>query len=678
MTSRERFIGASAVSGLVFLLYLRTLSPSAAMWDAGEYIAAAKSLGIPHQPGNPMFVLIAHVVGMIPLSDSYAMRINVLAALCSAVTAGLWFLCAEQLLRDRVAGTLARVAASATSSLLGATAFTVWNQSVVMEKVYPLALVGLALVSWLMLQWFEARGRGADRVLVLMVYLMGVTYAIHPAGLLPLAAVGVAVAMHRPATFLRWRLAAVAGLAFVFGASSFLVLPIRAAHQPFVNESAVSACEDGRLEASCTFSRETAKRLLGTIQREQYGGNPVLERRAPFTAQVAQYWMYFKWQWFRDLGGRLPFVQSLVAVAMLALGVAGLAALWRLTPSDGRPDGRPGAPAFWYFATLAFTFTLLLVVYLNFRYSAGQNPELGNLVDREPRERDYFYMWTFSLWGLLAGLGVATLWRRRAPAMLALALIPLAANHDAASRAGQSFAREWASDVLTSLEPNAVIIANGDNDAFPLWFGQEVEGIRRDVTVTLVPYLGMEWYGRQLNRRARLWKLSDEELDTMPPAIETREPVRFLHGDIAATIPSGFLTRDQLLVLRAIKDSFPARPIYFSFGPYAQMLGLGEHIKRVGLVQKLEMRPVREDPDTVRLADGQHIDVPRSLALWRKYGGHRQVLRERQWVDRPSSDVPLYYALVGRDLAMALEAQGRHAEADEVIETARKVAAIVR
>jgi hypothetical protein len=399
MTTRERFIGASAVTGLVFALYLLTLSPSAAMWDAGEYIAAAKSLGIPHQPGNPMFVLIAHVAGMLPVSDSYAVRINFLAALCSALTAGLWFLCAERLLRDRVRDTVARAAASATAALLGGTAFTVWNQSVVMEKVYPLALVGLALVSWLMLQWFETRGRAADRLLVLMVYLIGVTYAIHPAGLLPLGAIGVAVAAHRPATLLRWKLATLAGLAFVFGASSFLVLPIRAAHQPFVNESAVSACEDGRLEVACTVSAETAKRLLGTIRREQYGGNAVLERRAPFSAQVAQYWMYFKWQWF---------LQSLIAATMLALGVVGLASLWR-SRGDGRAADRIGRPAFWYFATLAFTFTLLLIVYLNFRYSAGQNPELGSLVDREPRERDYFYMWTFSLWGLLGGLGVASL-----------------------------------------------------------------------------------------------------------------------------------------------------------------------------------------------------------------------------------------------------------------------------
>jgi len=688
MTSRERFSVAGAISAAVFLLYAITLSPSAAMWDAGEYIAAAKSLGIPHQPGNPMFILIAHVAGMIPVSPAYAVRINLLAALCSAATAGLWFLCAERLLRDSVPGRWSRMGAAATASLLGATAFTVWNQSVVMEKVYPLAIVGLALVSWLMLLWFDSDDRRADRLLVLMVYLMGVTYAIHPAGLLPMLAVGIAVLARRPRTIARLGLIGVCAAAFLGGASSFAVLPIRAAHDPFINQSAISACEDGRIAASCTFSTETARRLVGTIQREQYGGHAVLERRAPFGAQLAQYWMYFKWQWFRDLNGRFPFAQSMIAATMLALGLMGL---WSLRAHPSRSDGaenrsaavsphhgRRREPFIWYFAPLAFTFTLLLIFYLNFRYSAGQSPELGNFVDREPRERDYFYMWTFSLWGLLAGLGLASLWRRRAAAILALAIVPIAANFDAASRTGQSFTSSWAADILNSVEPNGVLITNGDNDSFPLWYAQEVEGIRRDVVVTLVPYLGMDWYARQLNRRAGIWKLSNPELDTIPAYIETPQPVLFTHGDIRATIQERFLTRDQLLVLRAIKDSFPNRGIYFSFGGYPQQLGLGAYIKRVGLVQKLEPRPVREDPDTVVLAEGLHVDVPRSLALWQRYSAPAQVLREGGWVDRPSADVPRYYAMVGRDLAMALEARGRTADAESVIETARQIAEVVR
>ena len=684
MTNRDRFIAATAVTLGVFTLYLLTLSPSAAMWDAGEYIAAAKSLGIPHQPGNPMFILIAHAAGLVPIGD-YAVRINVLAALAGAATAGLWFLCAERILRASIPGTKTRILAAVVSALLGATAFTVWNQSVVMEKVYPLALVGLALISWLMLLWFDAEKRRGDRLLVLMAYLTGVIYAVHPAGLLTLPAVAVAVLAQRPGTILRWQFLALLAGALVFGASSFAVLPIRAAHQPFINESAVSACEDGRIGVRCTFSAETARRLVGTIQREQYGGNPVAVRRAPFVAQVQQYWMYFKWQWMRDAEGRFPLLQSVTGALMLVLGFVGLAALrGRRATSDEVADG---APLRWYFAPLAATFTILLIYYLNFRYSSGQSPELGNLVEREPRERDYFYMWTFSLWGLLAGIGLATaaLGRNRGAiglprvaALAAFALLPVAANWTYASRSGQSFTREWATDVLNSVEPNAVLITNGDNDSFPLWYAQEVEGIRRDVTVTLVPYLGMDWYARQMNRRTRLWQLSDGELDTIPPVLENPQPVRFRHGAIDATIPPGFLTRDQLLVLRAIKDSFPDRAIYFSFGPYAQQLGLGEYVKRVGLVQKLEPRPVSQDPDTVRLQNGGYVDVPRSLALWRRYGAPHQLIREGKWVDAASANVPLYYAVVAQDLAVALDARGRRAEADEVIDLARKVVAVLR
>ena len=55
------------------------------MWDASEYIAAAYVLGIPHPPGNPFFVLIGRVMSLLPIAPNVAMRINILAALCSAI-----------------------------------------------------------------------------------------------------------------------------------------------------------------------------------------------------------------------------------------------------------------------------------------------------------------------------------------------------------------------------------------------------------------------------------------------------------------------------------------------------------------------------------------------------------------------------------------------------------------
>ena len=74
----------AALTGLaVFLIYVATLAPTTAFWDTSEYIAAAYVLGIPHPPGNPLFTVLAHVWGALPLAADYAVRINLFAAFTS-------------------------------------------------------------------------------------------------------------------------------------------------------------------------------------------------------------------------------------------------------------------------------------------------------------------------------------------------------------------------------------------------------------------------------------------------------------------------------------------------------------------------------------------------------------------------------------------------------------------
>src|ERR1043166_7435025 len=90
---------AALIAAVVLGIYVATLAPTTAFWDTSEYIAAARTLGIPHPPGNPLFVLLAHTFGLLPLAASYAVRINLFAAVTSALSAGLWFLVAERLMR---------------------------------------------------------------------------------------------------------------------------------------------------------------------------------------------------------------------------------------------------------------------------------------------------------------------------------------------------------------------------------------------------------------------------------------------------------------------------------------------------------------------------------------------------------------------------------------------------
>src|SRR2546421_8445898 len=122
---KPSYSAAAASSALVFVLYLVTLSPSTAMWDTSEYIAAAYTFGLPHPPGNPFFVLLGRFFAVLPIAPNVAMRINILAALCSAGAAGMWFLITQRGLVGWLAERWQRVIGGPFACLVGRPAFPV-------------------------------------------------------------------------------------------------------------------------------------------------------------------------------------------------------------------------------------------------------------------------------------------------------------------------------------------------------------------------------------------------------------------------------------------------------------------------------------------------------------------------------------------------------------------------
>ncbi len=761
-THKPTYIAAFGVGLAVLILYVLTLAPTTAMWDAGEYMASVKNLGLPHPPGNPLFMILGHTFGLLPISESYAVRINFLAAVSSATAAGFWFLVTERVLASWFPERWERITGGVVAALIGATAFTVWNQSVVNEKVYTVSLAFFAVGAWLMVRWADSPDTPiADRILLVVAYLLGIGYSNHPAGFLIAPAVIAVVAIRRPWKFLQadeisvsravlygiitvigltvvtaifgflplLGTLVVAGLAWAraksvrrfplvfmvvavlgLGLTPFAYLPIRAAWFPKMNSGEPTACVT-KITAECTFNKVTFKRLSDHINREQYGKK--LERGAPYSGQVGMWWLYFKWQWLRDPSGTNGGAQNAFAYLFLGLGLLGGYVHWK---RDRR--------SFWFFGPLVFTMTLALIYYLNFKYGASQAPELGNAVDREVRDRDYFYIWSFSAWGVWAALGLAYLWQsiasffegnkgsspgltqkfpsRRsmllAIPILAIALIPGFTNYKAASRAGETFTLDWAHDILNSVEPYGILVTAGDNDTYPLWYAQEVEGVRKDVVVIVTTYLNMNWAIRQLIRnpineydslqgpsiyRGKTWvkpttppvKMTFDEADALPPYIMLSEPQIFQHGEIKATIPSGYLIQDQMVVLRMIKDSYPGRPIYFSFG--GSGVGLDSYLVASGLAYKLMPGPVVET-NSIRKVNGEFVDVPTTLALWTTvFRGQNSLIKQQRWMDRPSVSIPFRYALTGLTLATALREEGDTAQADKTDKTVRDLAAAV-
>ncbi|HEY5086053.1 MAG TPA: DUF2723 domain-containing protein [Gemmatimonadaceae bacterium] len=716
--------GAAAIAAtLVLVLYIATLAPSTAMWDTSEYLAAAFTLGLPHPPGNPFFVLLGRFFSILPIAPNVAMRINILAALCSAVSAGMWFLIAERVLAGWLPRRWQRIAGGALAALIGSTAFTVWAQSVVNEKVYTVSLVGMAIVSWLTVRWCDdPEGPKADRLLILIAYLSGLGYANHMAGFLALPAVFVAVVVIRPRTFLRWKLVLAGLLAIVLGMTPFLAQPIRSAYFPRINEGETTGCVT-KIAVGCTFSDLTYQRFMYNFNRTQYGKPAVTDRQIPFTAQIGMWWTYFRWQWLRDANGTHAAAQEVLAWIFLLLGLLGGWVHWQ---RDRR--------SFWFFGPLIFTVTLLLIYYMNFKYGYSQSPELGDAVPREVRDRDYFYLWSFSAWSVWVALGLFNVWERiaqmfgsdsvrmgadtvevprqsswmAASPLLLLAVIPLFANWTAASRHGQTDTRDFAHDLLESVEPYGVLITVGDNDTFPLWYAQEVEGIRPDVTVLCTSLLNTDWYTRQLIRNPiRPYDLADGPLayagstwpqptkapinltytqsDSVPPAValDANQDLKTASGYTFTVHPreldGGFhgLERADLFVLYIIRDAFPSTPVYFSRtdGSYPDEMGFGNYLVTTGLARKLVAVPPTASATMVHLPSEGWFDIGTTYSLWTKtFDAPKSLARRDGWVDRPSVGIPYVYIRTGAVLAEALVQVGRAADAQKVMATTERVA----
>ena len=712
LDSRPSYLAASIAGGLVFALYVLTLSPETAMWDTSEYIAAAYTLGIPHPPGNPFFVLLGRVFALLPIAPNVAMRVNLLAALSSAVAAGMWFLITERVLVGWFTERWQRIAGGSLAALIGATAFTVWAQSVVNEKVYTVSLAGLAVAAWLVVRWCDdPEGRKADSTLVLIAYTIGIGYAVHMAGLLVAPAVGLAILIRRPRTILRWRLLLACMGALVLGGSSFATQPIRAAHFPALNEGEPTACRT-ELKASCTLSKGTYDAFMYNFNRGQYGKPELSERQAPFTAQVGMWWLYFKWQWVRDAHGLQPGLQGMLASVFLVLGLIGGWVHWR---RDRR--------SFAFFGPLMLTLTLILIYYLNFKYGASQSPELAETVNREVRDRDYFFLWSFSAWSVWAALGLIYVWESLAAVfghedrklgreivelptnrawayaspVLLLAFVPLFANWQSASRAGQTDTADFAVDLLNSVEPYGVLVTVGDNDTFPLWYAQEVLGVRKDVLVANTSLLNTDWYTRQMLRRpvfdydeakgppsyrGQRWQkpagppfnMTFDQADSVPLGQEITQPQLFVKDKIRAIVPPRFLARADIFVLSMIHDG--TRPVYFSrtSGGYGHELGLGGYLLTQGLARKLMPDSVRAGKDTVNVAGEGMVDIPRTEALWKAFKAPASLIKKNDWVDRPSVGIPYLYVSTGVVLSEALQARGRPADAVASMERAKAIA----
>jgi len=673
---RPPYALAGAVTLAILAIYVATIAPTAQFWDTAEYMSAAKVLGIPHPPGNPLFVLLAHVWALMPIVEHYALRINLFAAVTSALASGFLFLVAERFLRTIVAGPRwVRLAAAAAGTLVGATAFTVWNQSVVNEKVYTLSLLSIALVLWLVVHWGdEPAGQRRDHWLILIVYLLALSATNHLMGLLAAPAFVVYVLYTDPGAVLRWRLWVAALLVVAVGISVWAFLPIRAAFYPPINEGEpVCASIGGALSSIYTLGHAGCQALSDVLSREQYQKGPVSQRQADLISQYANWVQYFTWQFGHDWGQP---VRNALAFVFGMLGITGAVRHWQ--------RDRRGAVAM---LALMGSVIVALVFYLNFKYGFSIRP--GENLLREVRERDYFFIASFQLWGVWAALGFGVVvtavagalrdrmpdhrtWLVGAPVLL-LALVPLIGNRLTASRAGETLARQSAWDILQSVEPYAILITAGDNDTFPLWYMQEVEGVRRDVLLANLSLMNTEWHLRQLKRRAvipfdtanalpmyggRSWVppsheaigWSYEQIDALPPIQQVQPGTIVRAGAMRVRLTDAYLQRSDIAALHLIQQNLGKRPVYFSrtTGGYPDQMGLTPYLLGQGMARLVLPDSIQSDSNRVLFQTLGWVDLARTDTLLFDVYDPEAAARDRPrgWPDEPSEGILSLYALL--------------------------------
>ncbi|HEU4993974.1 MAG TPA: DUF2723 domain-containing protein [Gemmatimonadaceae bacterium] len=647
-------VGAVAL----LVVYVLTLAPDVTFWDAGEFIAASRSLGIPHPPGTPLFVLLTNVWAKLLFFLPYAVATNLLSATCTAVAAGVTGGLVERATRNTAMAVAAALAAGGMSS--------VWLNATETE-VYAASLALGVLMIWA----GDRAGRSNElRWTYLTAYLIALSVPLHLSALVA-APVAILLAAN-DGDGLRWRTIAILGGVFVLvvGAGRVSValssvgalLVVVGAFVPSDRRLTISllrdeASEDQSLSTmplASTHANPAAHRvrmpiamlmvaLLGVsalaflylrarfdpainqgnpdtlhaladvVARRQYAVSPTWPREAPLWVQLGNFGQYADWQVALSLGPTvLPSIpRTLGTVLFVGLGVEGGTRLWHT-------DRRLALALL----TLFLCGSLGVLVYLNLH--AGPSIGYGFLpenVVREARERDYFFVFAFWPWGVWAGVGAVSLMqrlsRRTWPGVL-LACLPIALNWQAVSRRHlpeRALPRVAAEAFLESAPRNAVLFVVGDNDTYPLWFAQQVLRVRTDVTVVTVPLLPTEWYRAELSRRHFLLTAKgvgrfDNRMET---AAEIADAARRLGRPVAAAITLTPDERDRL------GRQWTATGVtYFEGNERVDTAAALRWSRWVS--ERLPRDSVRETIDPVNTYFRSLLDCPRQLANHRAQG----------------------------------------------------------
>ena len=190
---------ATLVFFISFLVYFDTMAPSVSYWDCGEFIAVSYTLGVPHPPGSPLFLLLGRIASILPISEDIAFRVNILSPIVSAFAVFFLYLIIVQVIlhwRGKLSSqrdALVAFGSGVVGSLTFAFTDSHWFNAVEAE-VYAFSTFFTAIVVWLILVWSEkADQRGHEKYILIIAYMIGLATGLHLLNLLTLPFVALVI-----------------------------------------------------------------------------------------------------------------------------------------------------------------------------------------------------------------------------------------------------------------------------------------------------------------------------------------------------------------------------------------------------------------------------------------------------------------------------------------------------
>lgn len=677
-------------------VYALTVQPSVPFWDCGEFIAVSYSLGVPHPPGAPFFIILGRIASLLPIAENIAKRVNLISGLASALTVMFLYLTTVRLILrwkpnpQTLLEKLSVYGAPVVGALALAFSDTFWFNAVEAE-VYATSLFLMSFTIWLGMVWFEKADKiESDKLILLIAYVIGLSIGVHLLSILTIftlamlvyfrfyekvdlksftmmgvIAIGIFFLIYKVIIF--WipsmlddmpavpAIVAIAvsygiyytyqrkqrisftfltGVLLVFlGYTTYALIIIRANDKPAINENAP----------------DNLVRFVKYLEREQYGEQPSpLKRR--WSQEPAHQENYQKYQSDWDFFIKYQFNHMYLRYF-----------LWNFVGRAGDIQDAPvafiKAESGWgkasEFPNRYFAIPLLIGLFgLYYHYKKDWKMFLSflalflvtgvglavylNMPEPQPRERDYVFVGSFFAFAIWIGIGVSGLVdfvseaikseikKIYGIAVLAVSIfvVPvnmLVQNWDDHDRSGNFVPWDYSYNLLQSCEKDAILFTNGDNDTFPLWYLQVVEGVRRDVRIVNLSLLNTDWYILQLKheepygakkvpislsdniiRRLGLVQWEPRDISIPVPRevyekfgvkdtsiinqgkITFRMPNTIQFGDIKAIRVQDIMVRD------IIETNKWERPIYFAVTVSPDnFIGLDEYLRMEGLAYRV-------------------------------------------------------------------------------------------